>query len=108
MGAVSAKLADQTVVTNDNPRSEAPAAIIGQIIAGIPADRVFQIEADRALAIQQSIFAAQDGDIVLIAGKGHESFQEVAGTRYPFSDRLCVKTALAHRRNTRVRPRLTQ
>ena len=108
MGAVSAKLADQTVVTNDNPRSEAPAAIIGQIIAGIPADRVFHIEADRALAIQQSIFAAQDGDIVLIAGKGHESFQEVAGTRYPFSDRLCVKTALAHRRNTRVRPRLTQ
>ena len=107
MGAVAAKLADTTVVTNDNPRSEAPAAIIQHIISGIPEGRVFQTEADRAQAIQQSIFTAHDGDVVLIAGKGHEPFQEISGIRYPFSDRLCAKAALAQRRNKRLASRIT-
>lgn len=105
MGAVAAKWADQTVVTHDNPRSEAPDAIIQHILSGIPEGRVFQAVADRAQAIQQSVFAANDDDVVLIAGKGHESFQEISGIRYPFSDRLSAKAALTQRRSKRLVPR---
>ena len=107
MGAVAAKLADETVVTTDNSRSEAPEAIIRHIITGIPEGCIFQTEADRAQAIQQSIFAAQAGDVVLIAGKGHEPFQEVSGIRYPFSDRLCATAALVQRRHRRQASRIT-
>lgn len=83
MGAVAAKLADRVILTSDNPRSEDPLAIIQQTKAGI--DRC-SVEPDRALAIKLAIESATAGDIVLIAGKGHEAYQEVAGVKVPFSD----------------------
>lgn len=106
MGAIAAKFADATVLTNDNPRSEIPADIIQHIAAGIPSGREFHIEADREQAIRESIFAAEAGDVVVVAGKGHEPFQEISGVRYPFSDRLCVKASLSQRSSKRLALRI--
>jgi UDP-N-acetylmuramoyl-L-alanyl-D-glutamate--2,6-diaminopimelate ligase len=99
MGAIAERLADAVVVTSDNPRSEAPQAIIEQILAGmttIPA-----AEADRAAAIKAAIAAADAHDVILIAGKGHEPYQEIAGVRLPFSDLDCAKSALAGRQGVK-------
>ena len=90
MGRVAAKLADRVIVTSDNPRSEDPASIIEQVVNGI--DTAYLAEPDRTTAIKQAVQSASSGDIVLVAGKGHEDYQEIAGARTPFSD---VKTALA-------------
>ncbi len=95
MGAVAARLADRIVVTSDNPRSEAPLDIISQVAKGI--DRPHEIEADRAHAIELAISQAHAADVVLIAGKGHESYQEIAGRRLPFSDAQVARRALARR-----------
>ena len=95
MGAVAARLADQVLVTSDNPRSEDPMTIISQIEKGI--DKPHQVEADRARAIEQAIAQAASDDVVLIAGKGHEDYQEIAGKRLPFSDALAAREALARR-----------
>jgi len=84
MGAIAGKLADQVVVTSDNPRSEKPEAIIDEIIAGMRGN--YRIEADRAAAIDEAIAGARRGDVVLIAGKGHEDYQDIGGVRLPFSD----------------------
>ena len=84
MGAAASKLADQIIVTSDNPRSEEPGAIIEDIVAGMGAN--FHVEEDRAAAISQAISQAKAGDIVLIAGKGHEDYQEIKGVKLPFSD----------------------
>lgn len=92
MGAVAAKLADTVIVTSDNPRNENPSDIIEQVLSG--ADKACLIEADRATAIKQAVQWARKGDIVLVAGKGHESYQEVAGIRMPFSDAEVVQNAL--------------
>ncbi|UJP04590.1 MAG: UDP-N-acetylmuramoyl-L-alanyl-D-glutamate--2,6-diaminopimelate ligase [Nitrosomonas sp.] len=85
VGEVAARLADTTIFTSDNPRSEDPLRIIRDIAAGAKTAN-FQIEADRSLAIYQAIANAAPGDIVLIAGKGHERFQEIKGQKIPFSD----------------------
>jgi UDP-N-acetylmuramoyl-L-alanyl-D-glutamate--2,6-diaminopimelate ligase len=95
MGAVVARLADRIVVTSDNPRGEAPARIISQVAAGI--DRPHEVEADRARAIGLAISQADPADVILIAGKGHENYQEVAGQRLPFSDAAVARSALASR-----------
>jgi UDP-N-acetylmuramoyl-L-alanyl-D-glutamate--2,6-diaminopimelate ligase len=95
MGAVVARLADAAVVTSDNPRSEDPLAIIAQIVRGMPA--AAPQEPDRAHAIEQALAAAAPRDVVLIAGKGHEPYQEVAGRRLPFSDIAVARAALARR-----------
>ena len=92
MGRVAARLADRVVLTNDNPRNEAPLAIIDDILAG--GDRDCEIELDRRRAIKRAIHAARRGDVVLIAGKGHETYQEVKGVRRPFSDIEVVRAAL--------------
>jgi UDP-N-acetylmuramoyl-L-alanyl-D-glutamate--2,6-diaminopimelate ligase len=84
MGAAAARLADRVLVTSDNPRSEDPLKIIAEIVAGMPAPR--RIEPDRALAIAEAIAGADARDVVLLAGKGHEPYQEIAGVRHPFSD----------------------
>jgi UDP-N-acetylmuramoyl-L-alanyl-D-glutamate--2,6-diaminopimelate ligase len=84
MGEVATRLADSVVVTSDNPRSEKPRAIIAQIVTG--AHPNYSIEEDRALAIRRALSAAQADDVVLIAGKGHESYQEIEGRRLPFDD----------------------
>jgi UDP-N-acetylmuramoyl-L-alanyl-D-glutamate--2,6-diaminopimelate ligase len=95
MGAVAARLADRVLVTSDNPRSEDPRAIIAQIAAGI--GTTHEVEADRARAIEQAVLQASPRDVVLIAGKGHETYQEVAGRRSDFSDAQEAKKALARR-----------
>jgi UDP-N-acetylmuramoyl-L-alanyl-D-glutamate--2,6-diaminopimelate ligase len=88
MGRLAAKLADRVLVTNDNPRGEDPAAIASEIVHGIreTGNRRYSIELDRALAIASAIGEARQGDIVLLAGKGHETYQECNGSRQPFSD----------------------
>jgi UDP-N-acetylmuramoyl-L-alanyl-D-glutamate--2,6-diaminopimelate ligase len=93
MGAVASRHADSIVVTSDNPRGEDPAAIIAEITAAIPVAHE-SIE-DRRAAIAHAVASADDHDVVLIAGKGHETYQEIAGRRLPFSDALEAKEALA-------------
>ena len=83
-------------MTDDNPRSEDPAVIVSDIVAGIPS-RNFSIVHDRAAAIQQAITRAAPGDAVLVAGKGHEDYQIVGAERRAFSDRRAVIAALAQR-----------
>jgi UDP-N-acetylmuramyl tripeptide synthase len=94
MGRVAARLADHAILTSDNPRSEEPAAIIAQIREGFETATNFEIVEDRAQAIQRALEAAGPDDIVLIAGKGHENFQEFAHTRVAFDDRQVVKRFL--------------
>jgi len=84
MGEVASRLADRVVITSDNPRSENPRAIIDEILAG--AHPNYAIEEDRAMAILQAISGAAPQDVVLIAGKGHETYQEIGGRRLPFDD----------------------
>ena len=101
MGAAAAGLAQQLVVTSDNPRSEAPGAILAQIVAGIAAadiasGRVVVIEERRA-AIAHAVRAAAPNDVILVAGKGHEDYQDVAGVKHPFSDLAEARAALQHR-----------
>jgi UDP-N-acetylmuramyl-tripeptide synthetase len=100
MGRIAADRADRVVVTSDNPRGEAPAAIIEQIVAGIPggtASLKTQTEPDRRLAILETVAAAAPRDVILIAGKGHEDYQEIAGVKHPFSDAVVAAAALAAR-----------
>jgi UDP-N-acetylmuramoyl-L-alanyl-D-glutamate--2,6-diaminopimelate ligase len=112
MGAVAARLSDLVVITSDNPRSEKPEEIIEEIKRGIvmPADRIGPKSAsapkatphlaivERDAAIERAIHDARPGDLVLIAGKGHEKYQEVAGRVLPFDDVEVAKGALARRR----------
>ena len=94
MGGIAEKLADHVTVTSDNPRSEDPQIIAEQILQGMQnADKAF-VNLDRANAILQTIRAARPEDVVLVAGKGHEQTQEMAGKRLPFSDQLHVEIAM--------------
>ena len=97
MAAVAQKNADQVVVTSDNPRSENAAAIISQILLGLTQADSVNVQADRALAISQTLALAQAGDIVVLAGKGHETYQEIRGVKQPFSDRVHAHDALLAR-----------
>lgn len=92
MGAIAARLADFSIVTNDNPRDEAPADIIEAITAAMPSD--YTVIEDRAEAIHYAIAQSSEDDLVLIAGKGHETYQEIAGRRVPFSDAETAGAAL--------------
>jgi len=94
MGAIAASQADCVVVTSDNPRSEKPDAIISQILLGLTGYPALTVEPDRALAIAQAFAQAAPQDVLLIAGKGHEDYQEVGGQRLPFSDAEQVRRAL--------------
>jgi UDP-N-acetylmuramoyl-L-alanyl-D-glutamate--2,6-diaminopimelate ligase len=93
MGAVASRHSDAIVLTSDNPRGEEPAAIIAQIEAGVTA--AHEAIEDRREAITRAIAQAEARDVVLLAGKGHETYQEVAGRRLPFSDTLEAERALA-------------
>jgi UDP-N-acetylmuramoyl-L-alanyl-D-glutamate--2,6-diaminopimelate ligase len=99
MGAIAERLADAVVVTSDNPRSENPQAIIEQILAGMTSSPA--VEPDRAAAIHAAVAAADTLDVILLAGKGHEPYQEIAGVRQPFSDLDSAKSALARRHQER-------
>jgi UDP-N-acetylmuramyl tripeptide synthase len=97
MGAVAEQYADQVVLTSDNPRSESPAFILSQILAGVAGrDRVDVID-DRRDAIRHALRDAASTDVVLLAGKGHEETQEIAGVKTPFSDVDQAVAALAQR-----------
>jgi UDP-N-acetylmuramoyl-L-alanyl-D-glutamate--2,6-diaminopimelate ligase len=99
MGAVAARGADLVVVTSDNPRSESPGAIIDAVVAGVPSDlreRV-TVESDRAAAIAVAVDTATDGDVVVVAGKGHETTQTVGDRVLEFDDREVVRSLLEER-----------
>jgi UDP-N-acetylmuramoyl-L-alanyl-D-glutamate--2,6-diaminopimelate ligase len=94
MGGIAEALADHIFLTNDNPRHESAEAIIEDIISGIKNHSCFTKELDRRNAIMAAIDSASSNDVVLIAGKGHEDYQEISGVRHPFSDRLIVQEIL--------------
>ncbi len=102
MGRIAAQLADVAIVTSDNPRSEEPTAIIEEILSGIrdPGSKIqnrrarIEVEPDRRKAISRVLELAQPGDVVLIAGKGHEPYQEIHGVKHPFDDRVVAREAL--------------
>ena len=105
MGEVAARLADHVIVTSDNPRGENPRAIIDAILVGMKkgsepfsgkkgSDPFFEAVEDRQVAIFSAVHQARAGDIVLIAGKGHETYQEIAGVRHPFRDLEVARAAL--------------
>jgi UDP-N-acetylmuramoyl-L-alanyl-D-glutamate--2,6-diaminopimelate ligase len=95
MGEVAARLADLTIVTSDNPRSEDPGAIVEEILAGVPAGAAVETELDRRAAIERAVGEARPGDVVVVAGKGHEQGQELAGgTKVPFDDVTVAREAL--------------
>jgi UDP-N-acetylmuramyl-tripeptide synthetase len=96
MGQVAADQADWVVLTSDNPRSESPSAILADICAGIGPQRpTVSVQLDRELAIANTILAANATDVVLIAGKGHETTQEIAGVKHVFSDQVHARAAQA-------------
>lgn len=105
MGGVAAQLADAIMLTSDNPRSEAPQVILDDILHGVPPGYpALQIEVDRALAIQQLIAQAGVRDVLLLAGKGHETTQDMAGVRTPFSDLEQAQRALQQRGQSAQEP----
>ncbi len=87
MGNISATIADHSVITSDNPRTEEPDAILADIVDGLPADASYDLIQDRRTAIGHAIELAKAGDLVTIAGKGHEPYQEIKGVRFDFDDR---------------------
>jgi UDP-N-acetylmuramoyl-L-alanyl-D-glutamate--2,6-diaminopimelate ligase len=99
MGAIAARDADAVVVTSDNPRAEPPAAILAEIVAGIAESAKVTVVEDRRAAIARAIAAADARDVILVAGKGHEDYQDIAGVKHPFSDAAEAEHALARRRS---------
>jgi UDP-N-acetylmuramoyl-L-alanyl-D-glutamate--2,6-diaminopimelate ligase len=99
MGEVAGRLADEVVITSDNPRSEDPDAIVAEIVAGVGVGREnVRVEPDRRAAIELAVSLARDGDVLLVAGKGHEQGQELAGGRkIPFDDVAVAREALRAR-----------
>jgi len=93
MGEAAARLADRVVLTSDNPRSEDPGAILSEILAGVPADSTatVEVEPDRRRAIARLLAGARAGDVVVIAGKGHEDYQIIGTTKHHFDDREEVR-----------------
>ena len=96
MGEAAARLADHVIVTSDNPRGEDPAAIIDEVLSGVLSGSVESAE-DRQVAIFSAVHQARPGDVVLVAGKGHETYQEIAGVRHPFRDAEVAAAALEAR-----------
>jgi UDP-N-acetylmuramoyl-L-alanyl-D-glutamate--2,6-diaminopimelate ligase len=104
MGSIAAELADDVIVTDDNPRTEDPARIVADILAGIPDPSAAKavktmVEHDRARAIQTALRRSGPGDVVLIAGKGHEDYQIYGTVRRPFRDQAVVSAQLQERRS---------
>jgi UDP-N-acetylmuramoyl-L-alanyl-D-glutamate--2,6-diaminopimelate ligase len=96
MGRIASVLADVAIVTSDNPRTEDPDAIISEILEGVSGP--VEVEPDRRAAIARAIELAEDGDVLVIAGKGHETYQEINGEKRPFDDREVAREALRMQR----------
>jgi UDP-N-acetylmuramoyl-L-alanyl-D-glutamate--2,6-diaminopimelate ligase len=94
MARVAESLADRVIMTSDNPRGEAPAAIFDDMAGGLERPGDALVVEDRAEAIRRAVLESGPGDIVLVAGKGHETFQESAGRRVPFSDEAAIRDVL--------------
>lgn len=97
MGAIAAELADRIIVTNDNPRNESPSAIADDIVAGIPDSADIEVVLERAEAIRTAIESAAGNDVVLVAGKGHETYQQIGDRTLPFDDAEQVRAVLEAR-----------
>ena len=95
MGAIAEKYSDLAIVTDDNPRGEDGDAIVAQIFAGFAQPRRVRVQRDRARAIELALNEAKAGDVVLIAGKGHEAYQEIAGIKKPFDDLSVAREILS-------------
>ena len=93
MGSIAEKFADRFVITNDNPRFESPQQIIDEILAGCLSSN-YEVIQDREHAIRLVIKNADKNDCILIAGKGHEEYQDINGVKLPFSDQALVNNAL--------------
>ncbi len=102
MGAAAVRGADRVVFTSDNPRSENPESILAQMVAPLVPSPAWHTEANRATAIADTVLQAHDRDVVLIAGKGHETSQEVTGQRHAFDDRIHARNALHARAASRM------
>ena len=98
MGKAASEIADYTILTSDNPRSEQPMLIIEQILSSVRGQSNFEYDVilDRKRAIQHAVEIAEVGDFVIIAGKGHESYQEIGDMLYPFDDRQVVTECLTN------------
>ena len=98
MGEISGKMADFTIITSDNPRFEEPEAIIADIVTGIKkTDGKYITIIDRKEAIAYAIDNGKPGDIIVLAGKGHEDYQEIRGVKYPMDERVLIKEILDER-----------
>jgi UDP-N-acetylmuramoyl-L-alanyl-D-glutamate--2,6-diaminopimelate ligase len=102
MGAIATRLSDVVIITSDNPRSEDPDAIIREIEEGAEKKNYF-IAPGRKEAIKKAVDMADDGDIVLVAGKGHETYQEIRGVRHDFDDREVLKEMIQDRLRSTTR-----
>ena len=98
MGRIAQARADEVIVTSDNPRGEQPLAIIDEIVQGMTKDAHWHVQADRAAAIEEAVRRAASQDVILVAGKGHEDYQEIAGVKHPFLDTAQARAALAKRK----------
>ena len=103
MGRIATRLADLTVLTSDNARSEDPNAIIADILKGIDKEKPYKIILDRQEAIAYAVEVAQPGDIILLAGKGHEEYEIKGRDRLPFSERAIVAACMAKKQNGEAR-----
>jgi UDP-N-acetylmuramoyl-L-alanyl-D-glutamate--2,6-diaminopimelate ligase len=97
MGRAGAELSDLAIVTSDNPRSEDPEAIVAEVVAGAGEGSEVEVEVDRRAAIALALALARDGDTVVIAGKGHETYQIIGADVLPFDDRDVARTLLGGR-----------
>jgi UDP-N-acetylmuramoyl-L-alanyl-D-glutamate--2,6-diaminopimelate ligase len=91
MGNIAQEFADQIIITSDNPRSESPLAIIQDILVGISQKENVEVEEDRKKAIYNALAQSEPGDTILIAGKGHEDYQDIQGVKHPFDDRQVIR-----------------
>ncbi len=91
MGKIAEDYATKVIVTSDNPRSENPNNIIDDILEGIAIKENIIVESDRKGAIKLALNNSESGDIILVAGKGHETYQEIEGIKHPFDDRLIIE-----------------
>jgi UDP-N-acetylmuramoyl-L-alanyl-D-glutamate--2,6-diaminopimelate ligase len=102
MGRVASDLSDHVVITSDNPRSEDPMAIVRDILAGLEGRTNFEVQVDRRKAISAALRDARPTDIVLVAGKGHETYQIISGVVVPFDDRQVVREEIRRQTEERV------
>ena len=100
MGEISGRIADYTIITSDNPRTENPQKIVDQIEEGIKKTKgKYEVVVDRVEAIRKAIKMANKRDIIILAGKGHEPYQEINGVKHPFDERIIVRNIVNEMKN---------